>query len=252
MYIPDWPLADLGGTPAGYELKFYLLGSPIDHSPSPALHNAGFKACGLRHTYIKREYGSAEDEASIAASGLRRLLTGDRFGGASVTIPLKQSIIPLLDRLGESAVAVGAVNTVVRTHAGELVGENTDYLGILRPVKAALLRREQQKAPETGQRKKVGIALILGAGGTARAAAYAARQLDLGVLVWNRSPDKATAVARDFQGLPVATIDDAVRVAAGQATELVAVISTVPTAANVFLPGSLLALQPVRFVPLFL
>ena len=119
-----------------------------------------------------------------------------------------------------------------------------------------------------GRGEKAGIALIIGAGGTARAAAYvfdakqraympaidrslslsdcryAARQLDLGVLVWNPSLEKAKSVADDFQGLPVATIQDAVRVAEGQATELAAVISTVPTAAGVLLPESVLALQP--------
>ena len=83
---------DLGGTPAGYELKYFLIGSPIAHSPSPALHNAGFKACGLRHTYSKREFDSAGD----GDEALRRLFKSGRFGGASVTIPLKRTIIPLL------------------------------------------------------------------------------------------------------------------------------------------------------------
>ena len=178
-----------GGTNMGraMRLDYYLLGSPIAHSPSPLLHNAGFAACGLRHVYQSKETPSVEQVAP--------LLRGRSFGGASVTIPLKEAIIPLLDRLGSEAEAIGAVNTIVRTSGNELVGENTDYLGILYPVKAALQRRRlgQDSA-------KTGIALVVGAGGTARAAAFAARELGLGVFIWNRNPQKAIELAADFKG----------------------------------------------------
>ena len=115
-----------------------------------------------------------------------------------MTIPLKETIIPLLDRLSSEAAAIGAVNTVVRTSADELVGENTDYLGILHPVKAALQRRRSRQRPV--DREKMGIVLVVGAGGTARAAAFAARELGLGVFFWNRSRDKAAKLAAIFNG----------------------------------------------------
>eukprot|EP01043_Picozoa_sp_COSAG02_P026028 COSAG02_NODE_1485_length_12370_cov_6.022144_12_plen_315_part_00 len=178
----------------GRELEYYLLGSPVAHSPSPLLHNAGFAACGLKHLYRSRETPSVQDVTAV-------LRDSPSFGGASVTIPLKETIIPLLDRLGSEAAAIGAVNTVVRTSTGELVGENTDYLGILYPVKAALHRRRSRRAD--GGREKMGIALVVGAGGTARAAAFAARELGLGVFVWNRSHHKAAKLAADFKGAHV-------------------------------------------------
>jgi hypothetical protein len=179
------------GTPPGHELKYYLLGSPVNHSPSPQLHNAGFGACSLRHTYTARETSSVD--------GLSELLQAPRFGGASVTIPLKVDIVPLLDRLSDEATAIGAVNTIVRTTGGDLVGDNTDWLGILRPVKAALQRRRlHQEGPDV--QDKTGIALVVGAGGTARAAAFAARELGLGLLVWNRSYQNAEALASAFKG----------------------------------------------------
>lgn len=178
----------------GRELEFYLLGSPVAHSPSPLLHNAGFAACGLRHVYRARETPSVQDVTAV-------LRDSPSFGGASVTIPLKETIIPLLDRLGSEAAAIGAVNTIVRSSAGELVGENTDYLGILYPVKAALQRRRSRRGGV--DRKKMGIALVVGAGGTARAAAFAARELGLGVFVWNRSYHKAVQLAADFKGAHV-------------------------------------------------
>ena len=185
-------LTDAGETIPGHAMRldYYLLGSPIAHSPSPLLHNAGFAACGLRHVYQSKETPSVEEVAPV--------LRNRSFGGASVTIPLKEAIIPLLDRLGTEAQAIGAVNTIVRTSGNELVGENTDYLGIMYPVKAALQRRRSRQ-----DSSKTGIALVVGAGGTARAAAFAARELGLGVFILNRDPQKAAKVAADFKGTAV-------------------------------------------------
>ncbi|KAJ1940142.1 hypothetical protein FBU59_003900, partial [Linderina macrospora] len=85
--------------------NFYLFGTPIEHSPSPVMHNAGFAALGLPHTYHLKETSSADPlKAVIAASD---------FGGASVTIPYKQEIIPMLDELTAAAEKIGAVNTVI-------------------------------------------------------------------------------------------------------------------------------------------
>ena len=94
------------------------------------------------------------------------------FGGASVTIPHKQSIMSHLDKITPSASKIGAVNTILVDRDSDeskrvLIGDNTDWIGIYNPIKRLL--RSQSK----------GCALILGAGGTARAAAYAAQELGL-------------------------------------------------------------------------
>ena len=96
--------------------------------------------------------------------------------------------MPLLDRLSPEAQAIGAVNTIVRTKGAGLLGENTDWLGIARPLAAALgggieVGMAAAHSPHTVS----GAALVLGAGGTARAAIYAARRLGLSpVMIWNR------------------------------------------------------------------
>ena len=140
--------------------QFYLFGSPISGSKSPALHNTLFTATGLPHTYSLHETASASTLTSIIRS--------PTFGGASVTIPLKLDIMPLLDSISPSAQIIGAVNTIVPVPASnpldppKLVGYNTDYLGMQDCLSAAgasgLLGSTAQAA------------LVIGGGGTARAA----------------------------------------------------------------------------------
>ena len=97
------------------------------------------------------------------------LFNSPSFGGASVTIPHKQAIMPHLDEITPSATKIGAVNTIIVENNSNrvLIGDNTDWIGIYNPIKR-LLRTSGE-----------GYALILGAGGTARAAAYAAQELGL-------------------------------------------------------------------------
>merc|ERR1712061_425912 len=108
------------------------------------------------------------------------------FGGCSVTIPHKQAIIPYLDQLTEAAQAIGAVNTVIVKQSSEegskriLIGDNTDWKGIFNPLD------RQLGGASTGD--SAGVALILGGGGTARAAAYAATALGLENIYYNRTP----------------------------------------------------------------
>ncbi|ETW01505.1 3-phosphoshikimate 1-carboxyvinyltransferase, variant [Aphanomyces invadans] len=90
--------------------QFYLFGSPIQHSPSPRMHNAAFRALHLPHVY------SLHDATDIAT--FEALLHSPEFGGASVTIPLKVDIIPYLSRLSPAATAIGAVNTIIPVYAG--------------------------------------------------------------------------------------------------------------------------------------
>eukprot|EP00611_Tribonema_gayanum_P015815 TRINITY_DN2771_c0_g3_i2.p1 TRINITY_DN2771_c0_g3~~TRINITY_DN2771_c0_g3_i2.p1 ORF type:complete len:407 (-),score=104.44 TRINITY_DN2771_c0_g3_i2:699-1919(-) len=134
--------------------QFYLFGSPISASPSPAMHNSGFQHCHLPHSYALCE--SEGTEAMAAA------LRSPDFGGGSVTIPHKQNVLQFLDQISPAAEKIGAVNTVIvqadpETGKPVLLGDNTDWLGILRPIKARL-------AAKGAQHKKGGVALIVGGG----------------------------------------------------------------------------------------
>ena len=106
--------------------------------------------------------------------------------GASVTIPHKQAVIPLLNELSVEAAAIGAVNTVIRRHDGTLYGHNTDWIGIQEPLQAALACLPPPRLPHAKH-----TVLVIGAGGTARAAAYAVtRMSDCRLLVFNRTTAK--------------------------------------------------------------
>ncbi|KAI9217594.1 EPSP synthase-domain-containing protein [Blastocladiella britannica] len=141
------------------QYRFYLFGDPIAHSKSPHIHNAGFAALGLPFQYHLHLAASLTPE-------LRALVRDAAwFGGASVTIPLKEVVHELVDVQTDAAEAVGAINTLYRRRSdGKLVGDNTDVLGI----RAGLERRWAAVAGVTAV-----SALVLGAGGTARAAVYA-------------------------------------------------------------------------------
>jgi pentafunctional AROM polypeptide len=150
---------------------------------SPTLHNTAFNILGLPHKYELLETKTVGDEIKIA-------ITSPDFGGASVTIPFKLDIIPLLDRLMPAAEAIGAVNTIIpkRTGSGRiLVGDNTDWIGIRSCICSKL-----------GDRP-VGAALVIGAGGTARAAIYALQSLRAEVIyIYDRTASKARDLAHAF------------------------------------------------------
>ncbi|MEE1929061.1 shikimate dehydrogenase [Streptomyces sp. TRM 70351] len=136
---------------SGVQHRAAVLGSPITHSLSPVLHRAAYAELGLGEwTYERFEV----EEAGLAAflDGL-----GPGWAGLSLTMPLKRAVIPLLDRVSETAAAVEAVNTVVFTGEGERHGENTDIPGMV----AALRERGLGQVPE---------AAVLGAGATASSA----------------------------------------------------------------------------------
>lgn len=160
--------------------RLYLLGQPIAHSLSPALHNAALAALGLAWRYELLEL--SPDELPGAMARLR----SDDCAGANVTIPHKETIVALLDGLGESAREIGAVNTVVK-QGGRLLGENTDAPGFLRAL-----------AAEAIDPRGARVALI-GAGGAARAVGFAlgaAGPRSLAIL--NRTPERARSLADDL------------------------------------------------------
>lgn len=108
-----------------------LLGFPVEHSLSPYMHNAGFKALNLDFVYagFKVEPSSLKD----AVAGVRAL----NFRGVNVTVPHKENVIQFLDELTDEAKAIGAVNTIINEN-GKLIGDNTDGRGFVRSLEEEL------------------------------------------------------------------------------------------------------------------
>ena len=146
-----------------------LIGWPVGHSRSPLMHNAAFRAAGLDGYYALLPV--PPQRVGEAVLGLRAL----GFRGANVTVPHKQAVIPYLDSLTAEARAIGAVNTMVVDEQGTLWGTNTDAPGFMRDLETKGLSFRPLR--ERG-------ALILGAGGSARAVAYALamRQVPIHIL----------------------------------------------------------------------
>jgi shikimate dehydrogenase len=161
-----------------------IIGRPVAHSLSPAMHNAAFAALGLNKVYLAFE---VEDVAG-ALNGLRAL--GIR--GASVTIPHKESVLPYLDEVDPVAAKIGAINTLICTE-GRLRGLNTDWLGANRAL--------AEKLPLAGSRF-----LILGAGGSARAIGFGLLEAGAEITIASRTPEKGQALAKalDCPWLPLA------------------------------------------------
>ena len=148
---------------------------PAGHTRSPTMHNAAFRALGLDAVYLAFDVPPetlANAMAGVRALGLRQL---------AVSLPHKVAVIEHLDEIDATARAIGAVNTVTR-QGNRLVGANTDWLGAVRA-----LERETKLA---GAR-----AVVLGAGGSARAVVWGLRERGAEVTVLNRSVDKAEALA---------------------------------------------------------
>jgi shikimate dehydrogenase len=142
------------------------------------MHNAAFAALAIDAVYLAFDVAPGELGAAIA--GARAM----RVRQLAISIPHKEAVIAHLDRIDETARAIGAVNTVTRV-GSELVGTNTDWLGVARA-----LERETALAGK--------VAVVLGAGGTARAALYALRQRGARAIVLNRTPGKAEALVREL------------------------------------------------------
>ena len=170
--------------------QFFLFGKPIAQSRSPAMHNALYKSTGLPHRYSLLETDSAAD--------LEKVLHSEDFGGASVTIPLKLDIMPYLDTVSDDAKIIGAVNTVVVSslHTGSvsknrqhLTGQNTDWRGM------QLVLQNAGAQPSTSAQS----ALVIGGGGTARAAIYTLHAMGYSpIYVLGRSGSKLADLTSSF------------------------------------------------------
>lgn len=159
-----------------------LIGDPVAHSRSPALHNAAFAHLGIPACYELWPTPAADLPARIAGLRAAQIL------GANVTLPHKIAVLGLLDRLDPAATLIGAVNTIVRAADGTLVGTNTDA-----PACLASLREDAGYQPAGGS------AVILGASGAARAAAVALAGAGIArLVVVNRTLEKAEQLLGDL------------------------------------------------------
>jgi shikimate dehydrogenase len=164
--------------------RLAVLGYPVAHSRSPAMQTAALEALGLAREW---EYGAIELAPEEFEERVRAL-PGEGYAGANVTVPHKQAALALADAPSEVARAIGAANTLV--FGGEAIGaHNTDADGFLRSL----------PEPAAGKR-----ALVLGAGGAARAIVWALVREEATVEVWNRTDARAEALCGELGGTPVA------------------------------------------------
>jgi len=170
---------------SGNTRVYGVIGDPIAHSLSPQLQNAAFHARKMDAVYLPFLVHNLRDFlAAIKPLGIR---------GFSVTLPHKQKILRYLDDCDSLAVAIGAVNTVVVRGEGKLYGYNTDYIGVLRALQERISLRASR-------------VLILGAGGAARAVAFALAQSGALVCVCARRPPEAKKLAQAVGGEAVTRV----------------------------------------------
>ena len=170
-----------------------VIGNPVRHSLSPALHNAGFAATGVDWVYTAFE---------VEAGGARAALDAMRtfgLGGLSVTMPHKEDVAELVDELDAAAAALHSVNTVVPISDGRLKGHSTDGAGFLASLAAQGVEIEGKRV------------CVLGGGGAARAIVDAlARAGAAAITVVNRSHERATVAAALAEGVGAVGQPDAI------------------------------------------
>jgi len=161
---------------------------PAGHTRSPALHHAAYAVMGIDGVFVAFDVPPVALEDAmrgVRALGVRLL---------AVSLPHKEAVMALVDEVDEAARAIGAVNTVVR-QGERLVGHNTDWLGVVRPL-------ERERALRGAR------AVVLGAGGTARAAVHGLLVRGARVTVLNRTPARAEALARALGAMGAGSLDD--------------------------------------------
>ena len=170
---------------------FGIIGSPVSHSLSPAMHNAAFASLGMNRVYVPMPVRDLAE----AMSGLRSL----GFKGVSVTVPYKEAVIPFLDETDPVAERIGAVNTLLlrQDNAGRTVirGCNTDWLGSNAALAAAGIALERSRV------------VVAGAGGAAKAVGFGLMQAGAKVVITNRTAASGMKLA-EWLGCEFVALDD--------------------------------------------
>lgn len=230
-----------GGNAASFGL-FGIFGFPLGHTLSPAMQETAFRAAGIKAYYLPFEVTPGEFDRLM--KGRRKML----LDGFNVTVPYKETVFRLLDRLSPEARAIGAVNTAVR-RGNRWWGFNTDASGFL-----ASLKREGKF---NARGKNI---LILGAGGSARAVAYAlGRAGARRIIIANRTPERAERIVKRFRnffpktkfvGTPISSSSHPSRFPTGEEVggEGEGLIDLVVNATSIGLkPGDRLLVSPADF-----
>lgn len=157
-----------------------ILGHPVDHSLSPRMHNAAYAAAGLDYVYVPFRATPGTIRGAVGAMRTLGLV------GFNVTVPFKQDVRKLVDRLTDTAASIGAVNTIYRD-GDDIVGHNTDGIGFTEALKTH------------GAKVRGARVLVIGAGGSARAVLHALREGGAAdVVLANRTRATAVKLAREF------------------------------------------------------
>jgi shikimate dehydrogenase len=171
-------------------VRLGVLGWPVAHSRSPAIHNAALRAVGMDGW----RYQLLPVPPPLLAETVRAL-GGSGFRGANATIPHKRAALALADQASDAARAIGAANTLTFASDGTIAAANTDAPGLIAALGIA----------PAGLR-----ALVLGAGGSARAAVWALREAGASeIMLWNRTHARAKALADELGVRAVAAPEDA-------------------------------------------
>lgn len=156
-----------------------LFGYPVEHSLSPAMHNAAFEYLDLDYCYVT--FSVRPDLLEHALKGIGAL----NLRGINVTVPHKEKVIPFLDQVNEEASFIGAVNTVLNSD-GALTGFNTDGRGFMESLTEAGISLEGKTV------------LVVGAGGACRAISYYLSQLAASLLIFDIDEKKVSALVGDL------------------------------------------------------
>lgn len=157
-----------------------LIGDPVEHTMSPAMHNAAFSYLGIDYLYIP--FKVAREYLPAAIEGMKAL----NFAGFNVTIPHKVAVMSLLDEVDTSAQRIGAVNTVIIQN-GRTKGYNTDGRGFLQALQLENIEPANKRV------------VLLGAGGAARSIAFTLAEVNASLAILNRTKEKADALAADIE-----------------------------------------------------
>jgi pentafunctional AROM polypeptide len=196
--------------------NFYVVGRPISHSRSPVLHNTGYAIFGLPNQFDRFETDDASEVFKLAQD--------ENFGGCAITIPLKIDMLKYATELSESAKIIGAINTFYPLGDNKFYGTNTDWIGITETFK------------RNGVYGNIKNGLIIGGGGTSRAAVYAFKKMGCEkIYMLNRTASKLQEIKDSFPSdYNIEILDEDLKLSSIEGIDLI--VSTVP--ANVELDES--------------